>query len=232
MDKLIIFDCDGVLVDSEIVANRIWAEALVSIGYPITTEESIRRFVGMNEKAVRQMILDETGKDIPLEYLNGLEKFVVEAFEKELDPLMGSVLEILDKHKVMRCVASNGQRNQVIRSLELTGQFKFFNDKSIFTSQQVSKGKPAPDLFLFAAKEMNYSVENCIVIEDSPIGIQAAISAGMNVIGFLGATHARHSWYEEKVAIYAIPIAHSKIDLLTILKSYLGREFVSDQVLP
>lgn len=226
MDKLIIFDCDGVLVDSEIVTNRVWAEALGSMGYPITTEESIRRFIGMNEKGVRQMILEETGKDIPLEYLNGLEKFVVEAFEKELAPLMGSVLDILAKHKVMKCVASNSPRNQVIRSLELTEQFRYFNDKSIFTSGQVSKGKPAPDLFLFAAREMNYPVENCIVIEDSPAGIQAAISAGMDVIGFLGGSHAGHSWYKEKVAIYDIPFAHSKNDLLTILKTYLGKDLV------
>jgi HAD superfamily hydrolase (TIGR01509 family) len=185
MNKLVIFDCDGVLVDSEIVSNRIDAEALTSFGYAITAEESIRRFTGLNAKAVRQIILNESGIEIPLDYLASQQSLVLKAFETELKPLMKPVLEVINEMKISRCVASSSPRNRVIRCLELTEQFIYFNDESIFTSQQVSNGKPAPDLFLFAANQMGFNQEDCIVIEDSAAGIEAAISAGMRVIGFL-----------------------------------------------
>ena len=217
MKKLVIFDCDGVLVDSEIISNRIDAEALTSIGYPITAEESIRRFTGLNAKAVRQIILNESGIDIPLDYLNSQQPVVLKAFETELLSLIKPVLEILDQKKISRCVASSSQRNRVVRCLELTEQFMYFNDQSIFTSQQVSNGKPAPDLFLFAANQMGFNPEDCIVIEDSSAGIEAAISAGMHVIGFLGGGHAHHHWYQEKIYSYNVPIARNCKELLKVL---------------
>ncbi len=199
MNKSVIFDCDGVLVDSDIISNRIDAEALTSFGYPITVEESIRRFTGLNTKAVRQIILNESTMDIPLDDLNSQQPTVLKAFETERISLIKRVLEILDKKKISRRVASSSQRNRVVRCLELTEQFIYFNDQSIFTSQQVSNGKPAPDLFLFAANQMGFHPEDCIVIEDSSAGIEAAISAGMRVIGFLGGGHAHHHWYQEKI---------------------------------
>lgn len=93
----------------------------------------------------------------------------------------------------------------------------YFNDRSIFTSQQVSNGKPAPDLFLFAANQMGFYPEDCIVIEDSSAGIEAAISAGMHVIGFLGGGHAHHHWYQEKIHAYNVPIARNYNELLKVL---------------
>jgi HAD superfamily hydrolase (TIGR01509 family) len=224
VNKLVIFDCDGVLVDSEIISNRIDAEALTSIGYPITTEESIKRFTGVNAKTVRETIFAESGKDIPLDFLDAQQPLVLKAFETELNPLMEVVLEMIDRQNIMRCVASSSPKHRVIHSLKLTGQCKFFNDKSIFTSQQVSKGKPAPDLFLLVASEMGYSPEDCIVIEDSPAGIQAGLSAKMNVIGFLGGSHAQYDWYRQKIVQFGIPIAHSNQDLLAILKTLLKME--------
>lgn len=212
-----IFDCDGVLVDSEIISNRIDAEALTSVGYPITTEESIRRFTGLNAKTVRQIILNDSGIDIPLDYLNLQQPVVLKAFETELVSLIEPVLEVMDKKMISRCIASSSQRNRVIRCLELTGQLKYFNDQSIFTSQQVSNGKPAPDLFLFAANQMGFYPEDCVVIEDSPAGIEAAISAGMRVIGFLGGGHAHYNWYQEKIHSYHVPIARNCKELLKVL---------------
>src|ERR1700687_1221857 len=97
MNKLVIFDCDGVLVDSEIISNRIDAEALTSFGYPITAEESIRRFTGLNAKAVRQIILNESGIDIPLDYLTSQQPIVLKAFEKELNSLIKPVLESINE---------------------------------------------------------------------------------------------------------------------------------------
>lgn len=222
MNKLVIFDCDGVLVDSEMIANRIDAEALTSFGYQITTEESIRRFTGLNAKAVHQIILNESGKDIPLDYLDSQQPIVLKAFETELLPLITPVLEFIKEMKISRCVASSSPRNRVIRCLELTEQFLFFNDRSVFTSQQVAKGKPAPDLFLFAASQMGCSPENCIVIEDSFVGIEAAISAGMEVICFLGGSHANFDWYRERIADYHVPIAKNCNELLSVLKHLLN----------
>src|SRR5271154_4571725 len=95
MNKLVIFDCDGVLVDSEIISNRIDSEALTSFGYPITAEESIRKFTGLNAKAVRQIILNESGIDVPLDYLTAQQSLVLKAFEIELIPLVKSVLEMV-----------------------------------------------------------------------------------------------------------------------------------------
>jgi HAD superfamily hydrolase (TIGR01509 family) len=221
MKKLVIFDCDGVLVDSEIIANRIDAEALTAIGYTITTEESIRRFTGLNAKTVSQIILNESGLNIPLEYLSSQQPILLEAFEMELLSLMKPILEFTKEMKTNRCVASSSPRNRVIRCLELTEQLMFFNDQSIFTSQQVLKGKPAPDLFLFAASQMECLPEDCIVVEDSAAGIEAAIAAGMKVIGFLGGSHARFDWYQERIEKYNVPIAKNCDELLSILKSLL-----------
>lgn len=220
MNKLVIFDCDGVLVDSEIISNRVDAEALTSFGYPITTEESIKRFTGLNAKAVRQTILKESGIDIPLEYLNSQQQVVLKVFETELVSLIKPVLEAIDKRQISRCVASSSPRNRVVRCLELTEQFLYFNHESIFTSQQVVNGKPAPDLFLFAASQMGFKPADCIVIEDSFAGIEAAISAGMYVIGFLGGSHAHHPWYHEKVHAYEVPIAKNSNDLLMLLNEF------------
>ena len=222
MKKLVIFDCDGVLVDSEIIANRIDAEALTSIGYAITTEESIRRFTGMNAQSVQQIILKESGIEISIDFMNSTQSTVLEAFEKELAPLMEDVLTVLDRVKIPRCVASSSSRKRVMYSLERTGLFKFFDEQSIFTSQQVTRGKPAPDLFLFAAHEMGVEPANCIVIEDSSAGIQAALAAGMQVIGFLGGTHARYEWYQEKIAAFRIPVAYNTHELKRVLHGMLS----------
>lgn len=227
MNKLVIFDCDGVLVDSEIISNRIDAEALTSFGYPITAEESIRRFTGLNAKAVRKIILNESGIDVPLDYLTSQQPIVMKAFETELSSLVKPVLESINEMKISRCVASSSPRNRVIRCLELTEQFIYFNDQSIFTSQQVSNGKPAPDLFLFAANQMGFKAKDCIVIEDSAAGIEAAISADMRVIGFLGGGHARHDWYQEKIQAYDVPIARNCNELLQVLENLLQTQLLT-----
>lgn len=110
----------------------------------------------------------------------------------------------------------------MIKSLQLTELTKFFSLGSIFTSQQVSKGKPAPDLFLFAANQMDVIPKNCIVIEDSFSGIQAAISAGMRVIGFLGGSHAQYDWYTQKALSYHIPLAYNQRELTSLLGEFLN----------
>lgn len=218
--KLIIFDCDGVLVDSELLANHIHAEALCSYGYPITGEESLKKFTGLSEQAVCQILL-EAGIRLPLDYWEKQTPHVLKRYKTELNPLMHAVLPTLHTKNIARCVASNNLREHVVQALACTNQLSYFHDSTIFTSQQVQQGKPAPDLFLFAAREMGFEPQDCIVIEDSPVGITAALSAGMQVIGFLGGGHAQPSWYQEKIHTYQIPVANNDQDLLEKLHEAL-----------
>jgi HAD superfamily hydrolase (TIGR01509 family) len=221
MKKLIIFDCDGVLVDSEFISSKFFSEVLLQYGYSISLEECIQRFTGIDEHACRKIIAEELGLNIPEDYwaLNQLNLF--NKFENELCPLLTSLLETLDKLSVTRCIASNSSKQYVQRCLALTNQSKFFNENAIFTSNQVLRPKPAPDLLWFAAKEMVVKPQDCIVIEDSVAGACAAIAAGMQVMMFLGGRHTGFKWYQDKLAIYDVPMFFSCEDLTRSIKCAL-----------
>jgi HAD superfamily hydrolase (TIGR01509 family) len=219
MKKLIIFDCDGVLVDSEIIAHQVGLELLSSIGYSITLEESIQKFTGVSGKRTSQLILEQSGISIPEDFFSTVcTGKILEAFEKDLKPLMLAVLSNNLLKDVQKCVASSSPRERVLRSLQITGQSHFFQEEHIFTSAQVKNGKPAPDLFLFAATQMGYHPKNCIVIEDSVAGIQAAHAAEMSVIAFLGGTHANYEWYRKSIQNQGIPIASHPLELLQMME--------------
>lgn len=219
--KLILFDCDGVLVDSEYVASRVFSEALAPYGYTISTEESIKKFTGVNEQEVRQMIFDESGIDIPENYWALQQSKLLDAYSTELTPLMRPVLEMLEKSHFPRGVASNSSRRHVDHCLKLSQQYSYFSEEFIFTSQQVERPKPAPDLFLFAANRMGFKPEECLVVEDSAAGTQAAIEAGMDVVIFLGGMHTNYEWYKTHIASYKKPIVSDSKDLLRFLESVL-----------
>lgn len=218
MKKMIIFDCDGVLVDSEIIANRIDAEMLSEFGYVISTEDSIKRFTGMNAATVRDIILQESGISLPEDLSDLTQKRIINAFKNELKPLMYEVL----KHcsSILKCVASSSPRARVLQSLELTKQDHFFSQETIFTSAQVKRGKPFPDLFLFAAQQMGIVPQHCLVVEDSIAGIKAAKSAGMAVVGFLGGSHAGFEWYRHSIESLGVPIALNAADLIDQLNYF------------
>lgn len=220
-EKLIIFDCDGVLVDSEFVSCKVFSETLSKYGYHISVEECIRRYTGINEEDCRQMIMAETGIHMPVNYWESEETVLRKAFETELTPLLQPVLDALVELAMPRCVASNSSRKHVIHCLETTKQLGYFDDLAIFSSQQVKKAKPAPDLFLYAAKEMGFKPEDCLVIEDSLIGANAAIAAGMKVFMFLGGTHALSDWYREKVAINNKPMHNTSHELALAIREAL-----------
>lgn len=215
--KLIIFDCDGVLVDSEYIASRVFAEALNPYGYKISAEESIRKFTGVSEKCAREIILEESQIDLPDNYWSQQHTKLHAAYKTELNPLMQPFLEILNLLKLPRCVASNSSMSHVVNCLKICRQDNYFDDRAIFTSQRVSKPKPAPDLFLLAADQMGFEPKDCIVIEDSHAGTQAAIAAGMEVFIFLGGSHARYEWYRSNLAIYNKPLVASCQELFEAL---------------
>ncbi|WP_407115788.1 HAD family hydrolase [Bradyrhizobium sp. LMG 9283] len=184
---LIIFDCDGVLVDSEVISCRAHADVLTRHGYPITSEQVSERFLGRSTKQANLEIETELGRKLPEAYHGDLQDELFRAFEADLEAIRG-IHDVLDVVTQAVCVASSGSHSRMQVSLGSTGVYERLAP-NIFSSSQVANGKPAPDLFLFAAKEMRVPPERCVVIEDSLAGISGARAAGMIVFGFCGGSH-------------------------------------------
>ena len=187
---LVIFDCDGVLVDSEVLFNRIAAEVFTECGYPIDTETAIARFTGISAPNMIASVEAETGLTMPDDFAQRCRARANTVFDAELRAVDG-IDQVLAEHAPRRCVASSSSPTRIRRSLQSTGLFRHFDDAAIFSAAMVSRGKPAPDLFLHAAAEMAADPSDCIVIEDSLPGVEAAVAAGMTVFGFVGASHIR-----------------------------------------
>jgi HAD superfamily hydrolase (TIGR01509 family) len=187
---LVIFDNDGVLVDSEPISNRMLAEYLTEVGHPTTYEESIRDYMGSAMHRIHDLIEERTGRRLPAEFDDVFHARVFAAFERELKAVDGAaeVLEGLEAAGVPYCVASSGSHERIRVGHRATGLDRWFDDGRIFSSQDVGRGKPAPDLFLHAAARMGVAPARCVVVEDSPLGVQAAVAAGMDVYGFTAMT--------------------------------------------
>lgn len=185
---LIIFDCDGVLVDSEWLANRVLAAYLTELGLPTSFEESVERYIGGSIASVRAKAEAALGRSLPDDFEAELWARDQVAFDRNLKPIDG-VATVLEAIGHATCVASSGTPEKIRHSLGLTGLDAHFGER-IFSASQVAHGKPAPDLFEFAAGRMSAAVEDCLVIEDSVAGVTAARAAGMAVFGFTGGGHA------------------------------------------
>ncbi|MFC9470334.1 HAD family hydrolase [Streptomyces coelicoflavus] len=189
---LVIFDNDGVLVDSEPISNRLLAGYLTELGHPTSYEESLRDYMGGAMHRVHDLVLERTGQRLPEDFDDVFHGRVFAAFERELEPVPGAVgvLEKLAADGVAYCVASSGSHERIRVGHRKAGLDRWFDDGRIFSSQDVGRGKPAPDLFLHAAGRMGVAPERCAVVEDSPLGVQAAVAAGMDVYGFTAMTPA------------------------------------------
>ncbi|MFJ4818928.1 HAD family hydrolase [Streptomyces sp. NPDC088801] len=189
---LVIFDNDGVLVDSEPISNRLLAAYLTELGHPTSYEESIRDYMGSAMHRIHEIVLQRTGQRLPESFDDVFHTRVFAAFEQDLVAVAGAsgVLEKLAADAVPYCVASSGSHERIRVGHRTTGLDRWFDEGRIFSSQDVGRGKPAPDLFLYAASRMEVSPERCVVVEDSPLGVQAAIAAGMDVYGFTAMTPA------------------------------------------
>ncbi|CAM5588420.1 HAD family hydrolase [Streptomyces sp. NPDC005930] len=189
---LVVFDNDGVLVDSEPISNRLLAGYLTELGHPTSYEESLRDYMGGAMHRVHDLVLERTGRRLPDDFDDVFHERVFAAFERELEPVHGAVdvLEKLDADGVAYCVASSGSHERIRVGHRKAGLDRWFDDERIFSSQDVGRGKPAPDLFLHAADRMGVAPERCVVIEDSALGVQAAVAAGMDVFGFTAMTPA------------------------------------------
>ena len=186
---LVIFDCDGVLVDSEPVINRAHAEILAACGCPIAAEALVERLCGMADAEVIEIIERKLGRPLPTSYAERVEVFIEEGLRLSLAPI-GGVAEVVASLSGPVCVASSSSPQQLRRKLDLTGLLGYFGG-NLFSAAMVARGKPAPDLFIYAAAQMGTAPERCIVVEDSLAGIEAARAAGMTTIGFCGGSHCR-----------------------------------------
>ena len=215
---LFIFDCDGVLVDSEVLACDVQARALTACGLPISGAEVARRFLGMSAKDMHRLLETDLGRPLPLDHETRCKEELFALFRRELKPVAGiaGVLAAIDRKGAARCVASSSSPERIALALDVTGLSVFFGAQ-VFSSTMVARGKPAPDLFLHAAKAMGFDPESCVVIEDSVNGIKAARSAGMHALGFLGGVHCPPAHGDELVAAGADRICRDALELAAAL---------------
>jgi HAD superfamily hydrolase (TIGR01509 family) len=186
--ELIIFDCDGVLVDSERLSIRIDAIYLERLGWPMSQEEIVQRWVGRSDADMRTEIEEHIGGPIPPDVEEEFGRIYREIFDRELASVDG-IREALDVITVPRCVASSGKHDTIRRNLALTGLSGYFGER-IFSATDVEHGKPAPDLFLFAARTLGAEPSRCAVVEDSVYGVEAALAAGMLALAYAGGVTA------------------------------------------
>lgn len=186
---LVIFDCDGVLVDSEVISCAAHAETLTRHGYPITSDQVLERFLGVSDREARQAIETELGQALPDDFESQMNHAAQQRYAAELKaiPHINDTIAAID---LAKCVASSGTPDKIRHGLVCAGLHDLLAPH-IFSATQVERGKPAPDLFLFAAGQMQAAPARCLVIEDSLAGIAAAVAAGMPVLGFHGGSHCR-----------------------------------------
>lgn len=213
---LVIFDCDGVLVDSETLAVLAFVDVLREAGVPVTPG-MVEPYLGRKQADILIAMSEETGQDIPLDVAEKLWPAIRLAFERSLRPMAGIAAFLAAMPAVKRCVASSSHPERIAVSLALTGLADAFGP-AVFSSHQVARGKPAPDLFLFAAASMGGDPARCLVIEDSVYGVEAARAGGMRAIGFVGGSHIGSGHAERLAAAGAERIAAGWGDLTAALR--------------
>lgn len=184
---LIIFDCDGVLLDSEIIACTADAEAYSQLGYQISMEEFARRFAGIPDEAVDAILSNEMATTLPPNFRADIKNAVLKKYRTELQAVEGA-RKLLSAVKTNKCIASSASPAKLALGLIETDLYELVYP-NIFSAQLVKRGKPHPDIFLYAATKMNVPPNRCVVIEDSVAGVTAARAAGMECIGFTGGSH-------------------------------------------
>jgi HAD superfamily hydrolase (TIGR01509 family) len=184
--RLVIFDCDGVLVDSEPISNRVLAEALTAEGERTTSEEAVAEYKGLLLSEIVARAEAKLGRSVPEDWSGRYERDREEVFRRELQSVPGAA-EAVERVKAAGlavCVASQGKLEKTRLSLELTSLRGLFAERALFSAYEVPRGKPHPDLFLHAAKVMEVTPWQCVVVEDTPLGVRAAVSADMRTLGY------------------------------------------------
>lgn len=189
--ELVIFDCDGVLVDSEMLSQRVLLSMLKDLGVVVSNAYFLTHFLGFNFEHVTAKVYADFSVTLDEEFRDSYRTALINVFATELQQTEG-LSAILAELNVKSCVATSGSPEKVKNSLHYTQLEHYFSDQ-VFTSSEVKNGKPAPDLFLHAAKQMAVAPQHCLVIEDSNAGVSAALAANMHVIRYVGASHLKNS---------------------------------------
>jgi len=212
---LVIFDCDGVLIDSEIIFGRVLGNCLMAADFPITMDEAMVLGFGKNRITLTAEVETRFGRALPDGFFDTFRAEVDATFERELVAIPG-IEELLAALPGPRCVASNSHLDRVRHALAVTRLLPLF-DPHVFSASQVAQGKPAPDLFQFAARQFGAACERCIVVEDSAVGVEAAVAAGMPVVGFCGGGHCPADHAERLIAAGCSQVFGAMPDLSAFL---------------
>lgn len=185
--KCIIFDCDGVLVDSEPIGNQVLVDMANALGANIDLAYAYEHFKGNSMQSCAEMIADLIPQELPEDFIPNYRKESFDAFRRSIKPVSG-IVEVIEDLNIDFCVASSGPENKIRLNLELTGLLNYFENK-IFSCYHINKWKPDPSIFIWAAETMGYKSHECLVVEDSPIGVRAAKAGGFEVAGYLEHDH-------------------------------------------
>jgi HAD superfamily hydrolase (TIGR01509 family) len=215
--KLVIFDCDGVLVDSEPIAARVASDVMTQLGFPVTADELMSRFAGLSASAVTRALERAHNRQAPHDVDELRRRKIMQALARDLLPLKG-VAQALEDLDAAMCVASSSHPERIALALRVTGLARFFGE-NVFSSTMVANGKPAPDLFLHAAACMSMRIESCVVVEDSVAGVQAGRAANMRVLGFCGGGHCGPGHAERLVMMGAHMVFDDMRDLPRLVRS-------------
>ena len=217
MFDALIFDFDGVIADSEVLANRVLADMVTALGRPTSLDDALGRYMGKRLPDLIAAIESDLGKSVAGSFAQDLQAATLANFRSDLREVRGA-RAFLDAHAALkRCIASSSSRERLALSLDvlgLTGQFA----GGVFSADEVSRGKPHPDLFLMAATRMNADPSHCLVIEDSESGVRAGLAAGMTVVGFCAAGHVRPGHSERLAAAGAHHTAKNWNEVAVLLR--------------
>lgn len=187
---VVIFDCNGVLVDSEPLATSIVSQEFLRAGFPLTPDIVARFFAGRRPADMFAEVETAAGRKLPADFAATVAREILRRFRAELRPTAHAA-HALSWLRGPKCIASSSSLDRIRVSLESTDLLRFF-EPYLFSGSDVTKGKPAPDIFLYAARIMGVDPRHCLVVEDSSVGVSAGVAAGMKVIGFIGGSHVRN----------------------------------------
>jgi HAD superfamily hydrolase (TIGR01509 family) len=214
---LVIFDCDGVLVDSEVITSRVFAAMLNELGIPATVDEVFDKFVGRSMSQCLDVIAELIGREVPADFAQQYHQRTALALKSDLKTVPG-IESALAEIRLPYCVASNGSHEKMQTTLGITGLLPKFHGK-LFSVTEVARGKPFPDVFLYAAAQSGVAPSACAVIEDTPTGVTAGVAAGMTVYGYCAYTPVHR---------LIAAGAHHTFDSMRDLPALLGNSWSGD----
>ena len=216
MFDLVVFDCDGVLVDSEILVVEVEAEMLTEAGFPITAHEITERFVGLSYATMMAALAADAGREVPESLNRRIQEAAMARLARDVRPVSG-MDGLLADLVAPRCVASSSDLDRITLSLRVSGLDAHFVPERIFSAQMVERPKPAPDLFQLAAGQLGVDPDRCVVVEDSPHGVAGAVAAGMTAVGLVAGGHARPDLGDRLEAAGAATVFASSGELASYL---------------